>query len=96
MTEAEPTQSLDSSDSGSDSNTKLKRGGGDKKADGANCKIEKDGCKDVEEKGDTAVSMCPPPRLGQFYDFFSFSHLTPPVQCQFSVCLFIEVNCILS
>ena len=28
------------------------------------------------------VSMCPPPRLGQFYDFFSFSHLTPPFQCQ--------------
>ncbi|RHN74048.1 putative clustered mitochondria protein [Medicago truncatula] len=26
------------------------------------------------------VSMCPPPRLGQFYDFFSFSHLTPPFQ----------------
>ncbi|KAB1212001.1 Clustered mitochondria protein [Morella rubra] len=26
-----------------------------------------------------AVSMFPPPRLGQFYDFFSFSHLTPPV-----------------
>ncbi|KAE8735453.1 hypothetical protein F3Y22_tig00000340pilonHSYRG00426 [Hibiscus syriacus] len=24
--------------------------------------------------------MCPPPRLGQFYDFFSFSHLTPPIQ----------------
>lgn len=31
------------------------------------------------EKGD-AVPMCPPPRLGQFYDFFSFSHLTPPLQ----------------
>ncbi|CAI8587235.1 unnamed protein product [Vicia faba] len=25
-------------------------------------------------------SMYPPPRLGQFYDFFSFSHLTPPFQ----------------
>ncbi|KAI5441207.1 protein REDUCED CHLOROPLAST COVERAGE 2 [Lathyrus oleraceus] len=25
-------------------------------------------------------SMYPPPRLGQFYDFFSFSHLTPPIQ----------------
>ncbi|PKI70197.1 hypothetical protein CRG98_009389, partial [Punica granatum] len=33
------------------------------------------------EKADTAaMSMCPPPRLGQFYDFFSFSHLTPPIQ----------------
>lgn len=30
------------------------------------------------EKGE--VNMCPPPRLGQFYDFFSFSHLTPPIQ----------------
>ncbi|KAM6552996.1 hypothetical protein CsatB_013758 [Cannabis sativa] len=29
--------------------------------------------------GDPAVSMCPPPKLGQFYDFFSFSHLTPPL-----------------
>ncbi|KAJ8448788.1 hypothetical protein Cgig2_011409 [Carnegiea gigantea] len=26
------------------------------------------------------VNLCPPPRLGQFYDFFSFSHLTPPIQ----------------
>ncbi|XP_010047052.2 protein TSS [Eucalyptus grandis] len=34
----------------------------------------------VADKGDTAVSLCPPPRLGQFYDFFSVSHLTPPVQ----------------
>ncbi|KAJ8767706.1 hypothetical protein K2173_020646 [Erythroxylum novogranatense] len=25
-------------------------------------------------------SMYTPPRLGQFYDFFSFSHLSPPVQ----------------
>lgn len=32
------------------------------------------------EKGDIG-SMCPPPRLGQFYDFFTFSHLTPPIQC---------------
>ncbi|XP_057968378.1 protein REDUCED CHLOROPLAST COVERAGE 2 [Malania oleifera] len=31
------------------------------------------------EKGDTAPPMCPPPKLGQFYDFFSFSHLTPPL-----------------
>ncbi|KAL2455850.1 Tetratricopeptide repeat (TPR)-like superfamily protein [Abeliophyllum distichum] len=36
---------------------------------------------DAAEKGDAvAAMMCPPPRLGQFYDFFSFSHLTPPVQ----------------
>ncbi|XP_073151625.1 protein REDUCED CHLOROPLAST COVERAGE 2 [Henckelia pumila] len=36
---------------------------------------------DTVEKGDTAPGlMYPPPRLGQFYDFFSFSHLTPPIQ----------------
>ncbi|KAJ8562147.1 hypothetical protein K7X08_011438 [Anisodus acutangulus] len=34
---------------------------------------------DAAEKGDPAM-MCPPPRLGQFYDFFSLSHLTPPIQ----------------
>lgn len=32
------------------------------------------------DKGDVAAAMFPPPRLGQFYDFFSFSHLTPPIQ----------------
>uniref|UniRef100_A0A1J3JXP1 Clustered mitochondria protein n=1 Tax=Noccaea caerulescens TaxID=107243 RepID=A0A1J3JXP1_NOCCA len=30
------------------------------------------------EKGE--INMCPPIRLGQFYDFFSFSYLTPPIQ----------------
>ncbi|XWS27240.1 hypothetical protein CRYUN_Cryun26dG0097700 [Craigia yunnanensis] len=37
----------------------------------------------AKEKNDAtvaAVSMYPPPRLDQFYDFFSFSHLTPPIQ----------------
>ncbi|KAI5585584.1 hypothetical protein BDE02_06G155700 [Populus trichocarpa] len=43
-------------------------------------KSGKDACTDAMEKADAAVSMCPPPRLGQFYEFFSFSHLTPPVQ----------------
>jgi protein TIF31 len=37
---------------------------------------------DTAEKGDAAAVLCPPPRLGQFYDFFSFSHLTPPIQCK--------------
>ncbi|XP_048133887.1 protein REDUCED CHLOROPLAST COVERAGE 2 isoform X2 [Rhodamnia argentea] len=53
------------------------KSGGEKKADS----IQK--CAGVvADKGDaaSAVSLCPPPRLGQFYDFFSFSHLTPPVQ----------------
>ncbi|XP_065848937.1 protein REDUCED CHLOROPLAST COVERAGE 2 [Euphorbia lathyris] len=79
-TEIEPIQS---SDNGGDANSKPKTGaGGDKKICAANCKIGKESCKDVLEKGDAAagvISMCPPPRLGQFYDFFSFSHLTPPV-----------------
>ncbi|XP_052198927.1 protein REDUCED CHLOROPLAST COVERAGE 2 [Diospyros lotus] len=35
---------------------------------------------EAAEKGDIAAAMCPPPRLGQFYEFFSFSHLTPPIQ----------------
>ncbi|KAK4431900.1 protein TSS [Sesamum alatum] len=36
---------------------------------------------DTADKGDAAAAMmCPPPRLGQFYDFFSFPHLTPPIQ----------------
>ncbi|CAN7119467.1 unnamed protein product [Brassica rapa subsp. narinosa] len=30
------------------------------------------------DKGE--INMCPPTRLGQFYEFFSFSHLTPPIQ----------------
>ncbi|KAI3524274.1 hypothetical protein L1887_02927 [Cichorium endivia] len=35
---------------------------------------------DQSEKGDPTAEIYPPPRLGQFYDFFSFSHLTPPIQ----------------
>lgn len=39
------------------------------------------GEKEDTEKGDaSAVALCLPTRLGQFYDFFSFSHFTPPVQ----------------
>lgn len=39
-----------------------------------------DGSYDSSEKADGSISMCPPPRLGQFYEFFSFSCLTPPLQ----------------
>ncbi|XP_015955184.1 protein REDUCED CHLOROPLAST COVERAGE 2 [Arachis duranensis] len=46
----------------------------DPNSDSANAKSEK------AEKLEGDISMCPPPRLGQFYDFFSFSHLTPPFQ----------------
>ncbi|KDP38729.1 hypothetical protein JCGZ_04082 [Jatropha curcas] len=82
LSETDPIQ-ISGSDNGDNPNPKPK-GEEDKKIGVANCKIGcKDGCKDVPEKMDTAagaISMCPPPRLGQFYDFFSFSHLTPPVQ----------------
>lgn len=44
---------------------------------------------DAADKGDAeAAMMYPPPRLGQFYDFFSFSHLTPPIQCEIVVLSF--------
>ncbi|CAH2042700.1 unnamed protein product [Thlaspi arvense] len=69
------------------------RGGGDKKSTNSaavGAPKAKHGAKstrtdsssggDATEKGDVAAAMCPPPRLGQFYDFFSFSHLTPPIQ----------------
>ncbi|KAL5772988.1 hypothetical protein ACOSQ2_012912 [Xanthoceras sorbifolium] len=58
--------------------SKLKAG--DKKNAGHVAKRAKDAA-EITDKGDAAsVSMCPPPRLGQFYDFFSFSNLTPPLQ----------------
>ncbi|KAE9608329.1 hypothetical protein Lal_00025831 [Lupinus albus] len=39
-----------------------------------NGKVEK------AEKVDGDISLCPPPRLGHFFHFFSFAHLTPPFQ----------------
>ncbi|KAI4380533.1 hypothetical protein MLD38_006711 [Melastoma candidum] len=67
--------SEDSNDDGSfTSDGKGKAGGGgdaDKNAVAKESKEEGD-------KGD--LPLCPPPRLGQFYDFFSFSHLSPPVK----------------
>ncbi|KAI3982193.1 hypothetical protein MKX01_019099 [Papaver californicum] len=36
-----------------------------------------DAAKEAMENGEIAS---PPPKLAQFYDFFSFSHLTPPIQ----------------
>lgn len=39
--------------------------------------------KDVDVDGDGEIgNLCP--RLGSFYEFFSLSHLTPPLQCQLS------------
>uniref|UniRef100_A0A7N0VI43 Clu domain-containing protein n=1 Tax=Kalanchoe fedtschenkoi TaxID=63787 RepID=A0A7N0VI43_KALFE len=56
---------------------KVKSGVGEK-ADGSEGGSEEDVAA-AGEKGD-AAAIYPPPKLGQFYDFFSFSHLTPPVQ----------------
>jgi protein TIF31 len=35
----------------------------------------------ISEAHDMAAIQ-PPPKLGEFYDFFSFAHLTPPVHCE--------------
>jgi hypothetical protein len=37
--------------------------------------------KEATERGDM-TGMCPPSRLGLFYEFFSLSHLTPPILCK--------------
>jgi protein TIF31 len=35
----------------------------------------------ISEAHDMAA-IGPPPKLGEFYDFFSFAHLTPPLHCK--------------
>ncbi|KAL8096208.1 protein REDUCED CHLOROPLAST COVERAGE 2 [Apium graveolens] len=48
---------------------------------GSTDKKSPNGVKLLKTDGDSVTAMmCPPPRLGQFYDFFSLSHLTPPIQ----------------
>ena len=68
------------SENGSETNPKSKPV--DPNSDPANAK---------SDKADADISMCPPPRLGQFYDFFSFSHLTPPFQCELFIYLFLNI-----
>ncbi|GAB2267486.1 hypothetical protein Dimus_002470 [Dionaea muscipula] len=51
-----------------------------KEAAGGGGGREEEEAKEAAEKGDATVSLYPPPRLGQFYDFFSLSQLTPPLQ----------------
>lgn len=80
---------------GPDNGGSDKNKGGEKKSNSAagakSPKTEGLGGGDAAEKGDVAAAaMYPPPRLGQFYDFFSFSHLTPPIQCEFSFSLNVE------
>ncbi|KAL3840684.1 hypothetical protein ACJIZ3_025275 [Penstemon smallii] len=59
-----------------------KKTAGSPKAKPAKPEVLSAGGEDTAEKGgDTAAALLyPPPKLGQFYDFFSFSHLTPPIQ----------------
>ncbi|KAH0654653.1 hypothetical protein KY289_032331 [Solanum tuberosum] len=56
-----------------------KAGAKPSKTDAVAAVCDGDDAGDAAEKGDPAM-MCPQPRLGQFYDFFSFAHLTPPIQ----------------
>ncbi|OVA10298.1 Tetratricopeptide repeat-containing domain [Macleaya cordata] len=55
------------------------KGNNNKDGKPVSASVAVDAAKEAMEKGDIS-SMCPPQKLGQFYDFFSFSHLTPPVQ----------------
>ncbi|GLJ15752.1 hypothetical protein SUGI_0259240 [Cryptomeria japonica] len=70
----------------------IKDDGGEKKSNnvvkGSNMSLKEgkseavaamDAAKEATEKGDM-TGMCPPSKLGQFYEFFSFSHLVPPIQ----------------
>jgi len=44
-----------------------------------------EGAPPISEAHDMAA-IRPPPKLGEFYDFFSFAHLTPPVHCKAPHC----------
>lgn len=48
----------------------------------------------ISEKFDMAA-IYPPPKLGDFYEFFNFSHLQSPIQCGFffSLCFFFVLLC---
>ncbi|KAK4265423.1 hypothetical protein QN277_026478 [Acacia crassicarpa] len=61
--------------------TSSKPESGDQKLDSGGGAVQKGGTEkgDKSEKADIDISLCPPPRLGQFYDFFSLSRLTPPI-----------------
>ncbi|KFK29334.1 hypothetical protein AALP_AA7G120400 [Arabis alpina] len=48
--------------------------------DGLSPKIKESEKKIAGEAQAADINMCPPTRLGRFYEFFSFSHLTPPIQ----------------
>lgn len=46
----------------------------------------------ISEAHDMAA-IRPPPRLGEFYDFLSFAHLTPPVHCKAECCIAFPPFC---
>lgn len=81
-TEVDPPAEKDAVDSNSGLSPKPKES--EKKSAGG-CETQ---AADGVDKGD--INMCPPPRLGQFYEFFSFSHLTPPIQCESPSRLLVE------
>ncbi|MED6222877.1 Protein REDUCED CHLOROPLAST COVERAGE 2 [Stylosanthes scabra] len=68
----EQSQQNSGVENGSETSPKAKAS--EPNSDCGNAKSEK------AEKLEGDISMCTPPRLGQFYDFFSFSYLTPPFQ----------------
>ncbi|CAH8314549.1 unnamed protein product [Eruca vesicaria subsp. sativa] len=70
----EPGSSEDAGDSGS--NLSPKPNESEKKLVGGGCEASQ--AAEGVDKGE--INMCPPIRLGQFYEFISFSHLTPPIQ----------------
>ncbi|XP_028776798.1 protein TSS [Neltuma alba] len=72
-------QQSPTSENGLETNSKPESG--DQKLDSGGGAVQKGGVQkgDKSDKVDIDISMCPPPRLGRFYDFFSFSHLTPPI-----------------
>ncbi|XP_071710455.1 protein REDUCED CHLOROPLAST COVERAGE 2-like isoform X2 [Rutidosis leptorrhynchoides] len=61
---------------GGSSNSSKEKLNGEAKSPTTNVSI----ANEFSEKGDSAGEIYPPPKLGQFYDFFSFSHLAAPIQ----------------
>lgn len=55
-----------------------------KKSPASAASAKSDGSAAKHDEAEAEIShSCP--KLGTFYDFFSLSHLTPPLQCNFSL-----------
>ncbi|CAH1432701.1 unnamed protein product [Lactuca virosa] len=72
---AAPTRSKESGSSNGETGQDKKPNGEDKSP-----KTDVSISSDPSEKGEAAAEIYPPPKLGQFYDFFSFSRLNPIIQ----------------